>query len=308
MLDIYDEKAVAARTNKNALNELVRENNSFILRCASKTCRRFITESDDEYEVALVAFCEAVRAFNADAGGFMGFAALVIRRRLLDYLRTEARHAGEIAVELAVLSGDISSEEDMSPLELEIKKREVALSEEAAADGQGPGMGTVTVKDEIEAVQKLLGHYGFSFFDLADCSPKAEKTKRKCADAVAALLKDPADPVGAGSFRILKIVVFGIHHDLVRAGLKGQRQCRNPFAHRFQTGSDGAAACNGNAQIGAVIDPADDKIRFARRQFHDAVADGMGGGTVHGIRRDNLISQVQRLFLTADEARHTGEG
>ena len=171
---------------------MVRENNSFILRCASKTCKRFITESDDEYEVALVAFCGAVRAFNADAGGFMGFAALVIRRRLLDYLRTEARHAGEIAVELAVLSGDISSEEDMSPLELEIKKREVALSEEAAADGQGPGMGTVTVKDEIEAVQKLLGHYGFSFFDLADCSPKAEKTKRKCADAVAALLKDPA--------------------------------------------------------------------------------------------------------------------
>ena len=97
LLDIYDEKAIAARTNENALNELVRENNSFMLRCASKTCKRFITESDDEYEVALVAFCEAVRAFDADAGGFMGFAALVIRRRLMDFFDKRSRCSNEIS-------------------------------------------------------------------------------------------------------------------------------------------------------------------------------------------------------------------
>lgn len=97
MRDIFDEKAVAAKTNENALNELVRENNSFILCCASKTCRRYITQSDDEYEVALVAFCEAVRAFDADAGGFMGFAALVIRRWLMDYFDKQSRRSNEIS-------------------------------------------------------------------------------------------------------------------------------------------------------------------------------------------------------------------
>ena len=186
------EEIQKARENEADMNLLIEKNKKFIITSAWKTVNHYVTESDDEWSVALIAFHEAVLSYEEEKGNFHSFAALVIRRRLLDYLRTEARHAGEIAVELAVLRGDISSEEGMSPLELEIKKREVALSEEAAADGQGPGMGTVTVKDEIEAVQKLLGHYGFSFFDLADCSPKAEKTKRKCADAVAALLKDPA--------------------------------------------------------------------------------------------------------------------
>jgi len=39
-------------------------------------------------------------------------------------------------------------------------------------------------------VQKLLSRYGFSFFDLTDCSPKAGKTKTACAQAVAYLLQD----------------------------------------------------------------------------------------------------------------------
>ena len=31
-------------------------------------------------------------------------------------------------------------------------------------------------------------HYGFSFFDLADASPKTEKTKKSCAQAVRTLI------------------------------------------------------------------------------------------------------------------------
>ena len=46
------------------------------------------------------------------------------------------------------------------------------------------------MRDEIEAVQQILQGYGFSFFDLTECSPKAEKTKRASAKAVAALLSN----------------------------------------------------------------------------------------------------------------------
>lgn len=138
MLDIYDEKAVAARTNEYALNELVRENNSFILRCASKTCKRFITESDDEYEVALVAFCEAVRAFNADAGGFMGFAALVIRRRLMDYFDKQSRRSNEISAGSAM-----TWDEDVST---------GVIAEVQKALVQKDGTADHTIRDEIEAL------------------------------------------------------------------------------------------------------------------------------------------------------------
>ncbi len=124
------EEIQKARENEADMNLLIEKNKKFIITSAWKTVNHYVTESDDEWSVALIAFHEAVLSYEEEKGNFHSFAALVIRRRLLDYLRTEARHAGEIAVELAVLSGDISSEEDMSPLELEIKKREVALSEE----------------------------------------------------------------------------------------------------------------------------------------------------------------------------------
>ena len=37
----------------------------------------------------------------------------------------------------------------------------------------------------------MLSLYGFSFFDLAECSPKAEKTRRSCAIAVLSLIGNP---------------------------------------------------------------------------------------------------------------------
>ena len=170
MRDTYDEKAVAASTNESALNELVRENNSFILRCASKTCRRYITQSDDEYEVALVAFCEAVHAFNADAGGFMGFAALVIRRRLMDYFDKQSRRSNEISAGSA-MNWD---EDGSTGVIAEVQKK-------LAQGTEGTGH---SIRDEIEALGDVLSEYGFSFFDLAEASPKASKTKHCCARAV----------------------------------------------------------------------------------------------------------------------------
>ena len=170
MLDIYDGKAVAAKTNENDLNEMVQENISFILRCASKTCRRFITESDDEYEVALVAFCEAVRAFNAEAGGFKGFAALVIRRRLMDYFDSQSRRANEISAGSAM-----TWDEDVSAGVVAEVQQKLA---------QDDGFAAHTIRDEIEALGDVLSAYGFSFFDVAEASPKAAKTKHCCARAV----------------------------------------------------------------------------------------------------------------------------
>lgn len=42
--------------------------------------------------------------------------------------------------------------------------------------------------EEIEAANGLFRAYGFSFYDLGKCSPRAEKTRKGCAAAVAALL------------------------------------------------------------------------------------------------------------------------
>ena len=49
-----------------------------------------------------------------------------------------------------------------------------------------------SIKDEIESVGEILDGYGFSFMDLADASPKAQKTKISCAKVVAVILQDSA--------------------------------------------------------------------------------------------------------------------
>ena len=40
------------------------------------------------------------------------------------------------------------------------------------------------VREEIEELGEVLQAYGFSFFDLAEASPRAEKTRKCCARAV----------------------------------------------------------------------------------------------------------------------------
>ena len=162
--------AARARHSETDLTNLVRRHNSFILCCASKTCKRFITESDDEYEVALVAFCEAVRTFNAEAGGFGAFAALVIRRRLMDYFDRQSRRFREISVGSAM-----TWDEDVGGGVIAEVQQKLVVDDLAASR---------SVKEEIEALGAVLNEYGFSFFDLADASPKAEKTKKCCARAV----------------------------------------------------------------------------------------------------------------------------
>lgn len=177
-----DSEALAAKADETLLSSFIAENRRFILSCASRTARRFVTESDDEWSAALVGFGEAVRDYDGSRGPFRTFAALVIRRSVLDYLETESRHQPEISVEPYSMDGETEDVGEPEPIQLEIARR----TAETAAQNEAE-----SAADEIAAVQDILGCYGFSFFELADCSPKAEKTKLGCARAVNAIVSTP---------------------------------------------------------------------------------------------------------------------
>ncbi|MBR3033919.1 MAG: RNA polymerase subunit sigma [Firmicutes bacterium] len=157
-----DRSALAAKTDEQALNNLIETQKSWILKVCSDVTHRYITDSDDEWSTALLAFHEAVQSYDESKGTFLAFASVVIRRRLLDDIRSQWRHKGEIHV----LPGELEEEPDRS------------IDTAQAA------------REEITAAQAILKPYGFSFFDLAESSPKAEKTKAACCSAVIALLKD----------------------------------------------------------------------------------------------------------------------
>ena len=181
------EQISRAKTDETALEALIREHKQFILANAYRTSGRFTTESDDAYSIALIAFHEAVKAYEPEKGDFHAFASLVMKRRLLDWMKTEGRHAGEIDVSPEILDGTVEDDTAQSAISLAVHRKEAELAKEASDDATP---GSSAMRDEIEAMQTVLQGYGFSFFDLTECSPKAEKTKAACARAVCTLLAD----------------------------------------------------------------------------------------------------------------------
>ena len=134
------EKGLSAQEKERLLYEY----KPFILRTASVMLKRYVSESDDAWSIALIAFSEALDQYDPGKGNSEAYARLVIRRRLVDDLRRLRKFQPEI---------------DMAP--------------EAFSGSADPAP------------------YGFSFWDLADCSPKAGKTRAACAAAIRYMLLNP---------------------------------------------------------------------------------------------------------------------
>lgn len=155
-----DNMAVIAKENDIALEDLIKSQEGFIIKAASRTSKHYITKSDDEWSIALSAFAEAVEKYELEKGSFLAFAELLIRRRLIDWFRINGRYNEEIHVK------DIENEPDTS--------RE-----------------TEELRLEIAALEGVIKQYGISFMDLADASPKAQKTRDACRKAINWMVSNP---------------------------------------------------------------------------------------------------------------------
>lgn len=197
--DRWNSDALLAKRDERKLEELIRKSRRFILGCAYRTTHRFITQSDDEWSVALIAFHEAVKSYELEKGSFKQFAALVIKRRLMDEFEKNARRSHEIPTDMS--GAGLDQEDEPAPIQLEVRKR---VTEEAIRRQEEES----SVRDEIDAVSQSLGGYGISFFDLAECSPKAQKTKAACAVSIRTLIGDAAlmsQMLDSGTLPIKKI-------------------------------------------------------------------------------------------------------
>lgn len=155
------EKVSLAKTDETAFESLVRDYEIHMRKTAYRTVGRYIDQSDDEWSVVLLAFHEAVQQYAPGKGTFTAFADMVIKRRLIDEIRKQARRKDEISVDMS--TADESMMADTTDRQQE---RQSAL------------------KLEIEAVSEVLEKYGISFSDLAECSPKAGRTRKQCGKVI----------------------------------------------------------------------------------------------------------------------------
>ncbi len=154
-----DREVVRIRTSEKETEQFIHRHERYLIRLASKTTGRFITKSDDEWSIVLIAFSECIASYAIEKGAFYPYANLVVKNRLIDYFRSQGKFSPEMPT-------DVLPEMPSPP-------------------------NSRTVKEEIEAVSQTLNAYGFDFMGLAKVSPKARKTKNSCRKAVQYLLKTP---------------------------------------------------------------------------------------------------------------------
>lgn len=163
--------------NKEVLHELLSSYTPFMKKTASFVCKRFISEQDDEYSIAMSAFHDAIEHFEQDKNAsFLTFAHLLIRRKLIDYIRKEARRK-EISLG-QMTDYDENPSSSFSILESTNSFEQFTATQQAEER-----------KHQITVYESMLKPYGLSFQELVKVSPSHEDS-RKTAIQIAQLVAE----------------------------------------------------------------------------------------------------------------------
>ena len=157
----------AAKGASLAADELVRRFLPFIRSETAKVIRRGVSDSDDELSVAMMAFHEAVLAYERLRGAFLPFAARAIRSRIIDFHRREQRHRGQLSLHE-------KNEDD----------RELADTLAVGTDPISERTDRTAARQEIAHFALGLSEFGLSLTDIADNCPKQARTLSACHRAL----------------------------------------------------------------------------------------------------------------------------
>lgn len=152
--------------NKEVHHELLSSYTPFMKKTASFVCKRYISEQDDEYSIAMLAFNEAIEHYELGKNAsFLTFAHLLIRRKLIDFIRKESRrkeiHIGQIPFENKDLQDSFDILESSHSFEQFTAKQQ---AEER--------------RHQIAVFESLLKPYGLSFQELVKVSPSHEDSRQ----------------------------------------------------------------------------------------------------------------------------------
>lgn len=173
-----DSMVMSSKNDPSIYDMIIKQQEKAILAYASKVTGRYISKSDDEWSIALLAFTQAIDNYDLDKGAFISFYRLLIKRRLIDYFRSQVKYSPELSVDPTLFDTEPEEFEDNVSIRIAVADK-VSYREEN------------DLKLEIEAANQVFSGYGFTFYDLTTCSPRAGKTKSSCAKAVNYILDNP---------------------------------------------------------------------------------------------------------------------
>ena len=163
-------RVYAAKANSIAANEIIKDYLPFIKSEACKATGRIVVEGrDDEVSIAMIAFHEAIERYSKLKGAFLNYAALIIKRKLIDYYRKEKRHSGIISIE--------------TPIGEDEQIRMGDIIEDGSNPYEETAMRDAT-REEIAELSAQLKSFGVSLTDIADNCPKQNRTLTVCRKAL----------------------------------------------------------------------------------------------------------------------------
>lgn len=149
-------------------NQFITDYQPYVAKVTSKFCKRYVDPAlDDEFNIALTAFDEAINQFSATAGSsFLGFSETVMRRRLIDYVRKEVKHSKHVPYSSFV----IEDEDNGLDNRFETQQALDMYDQQQAAEER---------RNEIIELSRCLAEFGIEFMDLAASSPRHADSREK---------------------------------------------------------------------------------------------------------------------------------
>ncbi|MFD1849965.1 RNA polymerase sigma-I factor [Oceanobacillus bengalensis] len=157
---------------------LLRMYQPFIAKSISEVCKRYIDpKTDDEFSIGLSAFNDAILSFSPDKGcSFLAFANIVIKRKIIDYIRSNAKYPLMMS-----LDEKLDNEQIESSTEIRISKERYQEKEY-----------TIRLREEIMQYKVILSEYNLSLEMLTNVSPKHRDARDSAVRVARVLVEDGA--------------------------------------------------------------------------------------------------------------------
>lgn len=173
-----EERVEKAKKNQEELNKLIEEYKPFIASTLQKKAGKYLQYGyDDELTIGMMAFKEAIEAYDKSKGKFLNFAKQVITLRWIDYYRKNQKLKDTV-----YLHGDYDIED--------VDRNNVILNK-SIEEYQHRNVNEMR-KLEILEYKKELKEWGIEFSELVEASPKQQKLKKTYKDIAQFIVQDQA--------------------------------------------------------------------------------------------------------------------
>lgn len=167
----------AAKSNMEEADDLISDYMPFIKSEIAKVRKRsYDIDQSDELSVGMIAFHEAINGYSEKRGNFLSYASMLIRNRIIDFWRKNDRHNQTISIHTSSGNDDDGSSTLEGTISDDERHDEVTVIREAT-------------KEEIIELTTQMSSFGVSLTDVAESSPKQERTL-EAVQHVARYVKD----------------------------------------------------------------------------------------------------------------------